>query len=121
MAGPKVLIVDVPPPFASPEMPEVEEKAEEKIYDADESDDEEFSYKLVIPKLADGDQVLSALEWAGETFAGKPVKTILLVKFTGLSWSVFMEMLDKLVADGQIIRNGDRISWPGCPHEEDQA
>jgi hypothetical protein len=117
MAGPKVLIVDPMPPIID-DPADWEDEAEEDDLLNDNHPDQHFSLTLP-PRGSDDEEVLAALHWAAMEFPSEPVKTIKLVKFASVPWSVFMAMLDKLAAEGQITRDGDRIGWPELPQERE--
>jgi hypothetical protein len=119
MAGPKVLIVDPMPPILD-DPADWEDEGEEDDFLGDDDPDQHF--RLTLPPRGSADEeVLAALCWAAMEFPSEPVKTIKLVKLANVPWSVFMAMLDKLAAEGQITRDGDRIGWPESPQEEEQA
>jgi hypothetical protein len=119
MAGPKVLIIDPLPPI--PDDSEDWEDEGEEVDTLDDNDPDQHFRLTLPPRGSDDEDVLAALHWAATEFPGEPVKTIKLVKFASVPWSVFMATLDKLAAEGQITRDGDRISWPELPQEGKQS
>jgi hypothetical protein len=119
MAGPKVLIVDPLP--AIPDDPEDWEDEGEEDDSPDDADPDQHFRLTLPPRGSDDEEVLAALHLAAIEFPSEPVKTIKLVKFASVPWSVFMATLDKLAAEGQITRDGDRISWPELPQEGKQS
>jgi hypothetical protein len=119
MAGPKVLIIDPLPPI--PDDSEDWEDEGEEVDTLDDNDPDQHFRLTLPPRGSDDEEVLAALHWAATEFPGEPVKTIKLVKFASVPWTVFMSMLEKLAAEGQITRNDDRIGWPESPQEGEKT